>query len=471
VPDARQERRNLVILWLGTFLTAVSFSLVMPFLPLLLQDLGVRQHLESWTGVAFSATFLTAALFSPLWGSLADQVGRKPMIVRSGLAIAALYLGMAYARSPVHVVGLRLLNGALSGFIPAAFALLATTVPPARLGRSLAVLQAGPAAGSITGPLLGGALVQLWGIRPTLRLAAAAVFAATLLVVWGVREPAAPRGRTGIHVLDDLRQALGDAGLRRLFGLALLMQVGTTAVEPLITIYVGQFPGTRTVPFLSGFLFSLVGLATVMWAPYWGRVGERVGFASLLPRSLLATAAGTGLQLWAPTLWIFGAVRFAIGTSYAAATPALNTLVAVSVRDAFRGRAFGLLNSVQMLGNLVGPLVGGVWGDAWGIRSNFAFSAAVFLVAAAVAAGGRADPTASGISAAGAHREGRGSEAMAGPAPDAPPAFGGPEGPAGPDRPQGVPARGWEIRRIRSPAVPSRWGAATRRRRRRPGRG
>lgn len=427
--DPRTERRNLIVLWLGTYLTAASFTLVMPFLPDLLRELGVRQRLETWTGVAVSASFLSSALLAPVWGALADRYGRKPMILRSGVAITLIFLALSRARSPLEVVALRLLNGSLSGFIPASFALLATTLPSERVGRGLAVLQTGPAAGTITGPLLGGTLVHLLGIREALVVAAGVIGTATVMVAVGVREPRRPPSPAPPNPLRDVRAAWRNRRLRRLYGAVLLVQAGNTVVDPLIAIYVRQFAGVRAAPLLTGLLVSLTGLAVVLCAPVWGRLGDRIGPTRLLRRSLLAVAGGQLLQLAAPDLRLLALARFATGVFQAAATPMLHTLLARTADERFRGRAFGLLQSVQMTGNLAGPLVGGAWSEAFGIRYAFLLSSALFLAAAGVAVGvPAAAPPAPG----------------SGPAPDRRPAPDGRVGRDGVARPAGArPARAW----------------------------
>lgn len=377
-----EERRNLILLWLGTYLTSASWSLVLPFLPIYLRHLGVPSaHLAVWTGVCFSAAFATAVFFSPIWGAHADAVGRKPNLLRSGLAITCVLVGLANASAPWMVVAWRLLNGALSGFIPAAFALVAATVPSQRLGRSLGVLQAGPAAGAITGPMIGGALVQLWGVHWTLYLAAASELLATLLVYGLVREPARPAGARRLNVLADLRQALRNPQLLAVLVGTLLVQLATTIIEPLITIYVGQFPGVTAVPLLAGLLFSLVGLASVLCSPAWGRWGERIGYWPIALVGLAGAGVGNALQLLARSLWLFGGIRLGIGVAYAGANTGLSTLAATSVEESFRGRAFGILTASQQVGNFFGPLIGGFWGGSLGIHSAFGLSGGIFLVA------------------------------------------------------------------------------------------
>jgi len=392
-----EERRNLTILWIGAYLTSASWSLVIPFLPIYLRQLGVPSaHLSTWTGIAFSATFVTAVVCSPIWGAWADAVGRKPNLLRSGVAITVVMLGLGNASAPWVVVVWRLLNGALSGFIPASFALVAATVPEKRIGRSLGVLQSGPAAGAITGPLIGGLLVQLWGIHWTFYLAAAAQLTATVLVYALVREPEPPRRGLRLDVLGDLRAAVRNPLLVAVLATTVLVQLAVTIVEPLITIYVGEFPGVSAVPLLAGLLFSLVGVASVLCSPAWGRWGERLGYRRIVLLGLIGAGVGNALQLLAGSLWAFGGVRLGIGAAYAGATTGLNTLAAVSVEDAFRGRAYGILTSSQQVGNLCGPLIGGFWGDAFGIRSSFGLSAAVFaaaLVCIALVGRGAATPT------------------------------------------------------------------------------
>ncbi len=375
-----EEQRNLVILWLGCYLTSCSWSLVMPFMPILLRHLGVPvAHLSTWTGIAFSATFATAIFASPIWGAWADAVGRKVNMLRSGITITIVMIGLANAGTPWLVVVWRLLNGAFSGFIPAAYALVAATTPERRLGRALGILQTGPSAGAITGPLIGGALVQLWGVQTTFYLAAAAQMLATIAVLVIVREPAPPRRGLRLDLLPGLAQAFRHPVLRAVLITTVLEQLAVTIIEPLVTIYVGQFRGVTAVPFLAGLLFSLVGVASVVWSPFWGRLGERVGYLRIARWGLLGAAAGNGLQLAVGSLWGFGAVRLLTGTAYAGANTGLGTMAATSVEPSFRGRAYGLLTSSQQLGNLFGPLVGGFWGDMAGVHSAFALSAVVGL--------------------------------------------------------------------------------------------
>lgn len=96
-------RRNLAVCVFGSFTTLMSLSMLLPFLPLYVQQLGVTTSaaIIRWSGVAFSATFLGTAVTAPIWGNLADRLGRKPMLIRAaiGMAVVMSLIGIAHSVS------------------------------------------------------------------------------------------------------------------------------------------------------------------------------------------------------------------------------------------------------------------------------------------------------------------------------------------------------------------------------------
>jgi MFS transporter, DHA1 family, multidrug resistance protein len=158
-------KRNLWVLWIGVFFTAASFSMVIPFLPIFLLQIGVHQHTEMWSGILFSAAFFAGAISAPFWGRVADKYGRKPMIIRAGFALFVIYSLMAFVTNPYQILVLRILQGLLSGFIPGAIALIGTNTPSSKVGYALSLISSASASGQIVGPLIGGGIAQLVGNR------------------------------------------------------------------------------------------------------------------------------------------------------------------------------------------------------------------------------------------------------------------------------------------------------------------
>ncbi|MCY0880904.1 MAG: MFS transporter, partial [Firmicutes bacterium] len=94
-------RRTLYILWAANFIMMAGMSLVIPFLPIYIEHLGVHplSAVERWSGIVFSGTFMISAFVQPLWGKLADRKGRKLMLVRSSLGMAFFMAAMGLAQN------------------------------------------------------------------------------------------------------------------------------------------------------------------------------------------------------------------------------------------------------------------------------------------------------------------------------------------------------------------------------------
>src|SRR5215469_679416 len=193
--DAGPWRRNLVICTFGSFTTIVAMTLLLPFLPIYVEQLGVTDQaaIAEWSGAAYGAAFFSAALTAPLWGYLADLYGRKLMLIRAslGMAIAMSLIGMAH--NVYELVGLRLLAGLLGGYSSGSAILVAAQTPKSRSGWALGVLASGIMAGNLVGPLVGGLLPPLIGIRATFLFAGAVIFITFLGTTFLIREDRRPK--------------------------------------------------------------------------------------------------------------------------------------------------------------------------------------------------------------------------------------------------------------------------------------
>jgi MFS transporter, DHA1 family, multidrug resistance protein len=405
--NERQQSRNLYILWIGCFLAGCSFSLVMPFLPRFIEELGVTKNVYIWSGWTYAITFVSSSIMAPVWGNLADRYGRKPMIIRSGISIGAVYFLMSLVTGPVQLFGLRALNGALSGFIPSAIALVATNTVEHRVGRALALLQTSTAAGTILGPMLGGTLADLVGIRLTMRIAGSLLVLATVLVYAGVRERILGAGTSRTSPLQDLRVALTNRTLLAVMIATMLISSSIQSLEPILTKFVPQlrFDGwlvwlTHTLfgrgdatAFIAGFIFALPAIATLITTPSWATVGERIGWPRLLALGLGAAGLLVLPQFFVATASALVALRFVYGIFTAAVQPAVNATLAGVVHPSFRGRAYGINQSATAIGAVLGPTLGGYVADWWGPRAVFLLTGVLLLVSAAwvrreLAAGG-----------------------------------------------------------------------------------
>lgn len=376
--------RNLVVLWIGVFFCSTAYSISIPFLPIFLNtELGVENHLETWSGFAFGITFLASALISPYWGSLADKYGRKPMLIRSGFSLAALYLINYFVHDPYLFLVIRVFQGLLAGFVPAAIALVATNTPENKTGYALGIMSTAGATGSIIGPLIGGVVSHYYGNRNAFLFSSAVVLISALIATFFAKEqnfnPTAARS----HVGDDLKHAIANRPFFTLLGMVFITTFSVMILEPLITVYVLKMGVSKSSASLSsGIIFSAVGIATVIMAPQWGKWGRRIGYRKVLFIGLIGGGIGNLLQFFVTNYIGFGILRFGYGLFFAAVFPSINAMIVQATEADFRGRAFSLNQSAAQLATMAGPIIGGLLGGWMPIRWIFIINGSSLVLSA-----------------------------------------------------------------------------------------
>ena len=380
-------QRNLYVCLFGAFTTILSMTLLLPFLPIYVQHLGVSSPaaIVQWSGVAFSVTFLAAALVAPLWGKLADRYGRKLILMRAALGMALVMSAMGLAQNIYQLVLLRLLAGLAGGYASGAMILVATQTPKARSGWALGTLSTGVLAGSLLGPLAGGILPGLIGIRNTFFLAGAAIFVAFLATTFLIREDrthaqrrAAPRPGKPWALIPDRRPVLA------MLLTALLLLLANMSIEPIITVYVKDLVADPShVVLVSGFVMAAAALGSILAAPHVGRLADRIGHWRVVIAGLFAAALLLIPQAFVTTAWQLILLRFLMGIALAGLLPCITALIRHSVPDAVSGQILGYSQSAQYAGQVSGPLLGGVLGAHYGMRMVFLATSALLFAGAA----------------------------------------------------------------------------------------
>ncbi|WP_116793674.1 MFS transporter [Achromobacter dolens] len=384
-------RRNLAVCFAGSFSTIVAMTLLLPFLPLYVEELGVQGHaaIVQWSGVAYGATFFAAALVAPLWGRLGDRYGRKLMLVRAsfGMAVCMSLTGMV--QNAWQLVLLRLLVGLAGGYASGSTILVAMQAPKARSGWALGVLSAGIMAGNLVGPLIGGALPPLIGIRATFLLAGGVIFLAFLATVFLIKEmPRPPKAagqgggrRGGWAQIPDKRPVAA------MLATGMLLMFATMSIEPIITVYVGQLvEDPARVTLVSGVVMSAAALGAILSASRLGRLADRVGHWTVIVGALAVAALLLIPQAFVTAGWQLVALRFLMGLALGGLLPCVTSVIRHNVPDGVGGNVLGMSISAQYAGQVAGPLLGGFIGGHFGMPAVF-LGTAVLLAAGAVANG------------------------------------------------------------------------------------
>lgn len=375
-------KRNLLACWLGSFVTMAGTSLVIPFLPLYVEELGIHSiaAIEQWSGAAFSATFILAAIASPLWGRLADQHGRKLMLLRASLGMAIAVTLIGFAQNVYQLVTLRLIMGAISGYVPAAITLIATQTPREHAGWAMGTLSTGSVGGSLLGPLLGGWLAEVIGIRHVFFVTGGFLFTTFLVTVFLIHEEFNKVNTPQLSDREVWKTISNPKLIMAMFLTTFLLQLANMSIEPIVTVYVKQLMNDMThVALISGAVVSAVGLASVLTASRLGKLSDRVGPRKVLLAGLIMGAIVFIPQAYVQNPWQLMGLRFLLGIANAGLLPSISSLLKRSVPAAVSGRVFGYNQSAQYLGNIAGPLLGGQMAAYLGIHYVFFSTSALLL--------------------------------------------------------------------------------------------
>lgn len=384
-----QWRRNLYILFSVQILSTAGFSLVFPFLPLYVKELGVASvgSIEFWSGLVFSSQALTMMFTSPIWGTIADRYGRKPMLVRASLGGAILVGAMGFAQNAEQLVLLRTLQGMVSGVIAASNALVAASAPPEKSGEALGLMQTGTWVGVAIGPLVGGVLGDAFGFRESFWITGAMLGLAAFAVIVWVREdfiPMAVKDRPGF--LSSYRALIRIPDMASLYSSTFLFSVARSVTLPIAALFVLELMGpTAAVATVTGMLMgfkAIVGSGSAVW---FGRLGDRLGH----PRVLLLGAV-LGVLLYIPQPFVTSAWQLVVwqaltGLVQGAMVPAIGALMNLRTPVGSKGTVYGLDNSVNAGGRMIAPMLGVVVAVWFGFRGVFALTGLIYVGSALVA--------------------------------------------------------------------------------------
>ncbi len=387
--NAPYWRRNLAICVFGSFTTLVSLSMLLPFLPLYVQQLGVTSPsaIIQWSGVAFGATFLGTALTAPVWGHLADRYGRKPMLIRAAIGMAVVMSLIGVAQNIVELVVLRLLAGLVGGYASASIVMIGTQAPRAQAGWALGILSTGALAGNLIGPLVGGFLPALVGIRGTFFVGGAMIAVAALATIFLIKEDfdRVTDVKMQVVVKDDGSATAHRAVFAALFVTAMMVLFANMSIEPIITIYIrGLGVPTANLTRVAGMVMASSALGSILTAAKLGALADRVGGWKVIIGCLLATGLVLIPQAFVTHWWQLAALRCLMGMTIAGLLPSIAKLVRHSSDDAHSGKMLGYLQSAQFTGQVVGPLVGGLIGARVGLHEVFFVTGSLLVLCAMV---------------------------------------------------------------------------------------
>jgi MFS transporter, DHA1 family, multidrug resistance protein len=378
-------QRNVFAIATASFVGFTGFTLVMPFLPLYLQQLGVEDvgEVAVWSGMSLGVTPAITALLAPAWGRLSDRFGRKIMVERSLVSFILLMVGMAYATRAWHVFALRAVQGLFAGYGGIALTMAAESAPPHRTAYAIGTVQTAQRLGPALGPIIGGVVAQMVGLRRAF-LVTSLFYIVALAVVFVLYDERVGRHERPARDQGPVRfkNVLALENFILLMAVIFGLQFIDRSFGPVLPLYVLQL-GTpdSQVPIMAGVLFSLAAATGAVGHHFCGRLLARATAGHVIAWSAGGGAVGAFLYTIASSFWLLLIGTPIFGLAIGIATTAAYTAASAVMPGSARGTGFGLLTTASLAGLAISPIVSGMLA-ATSIRAVFLLDAVGLIVLA-----------------------------------------------------------------------------------------
>jgi DHA1 family multidrug resistance protein-like MFS transporter len=367
-----------------------GFTTSTPIIPFYLQDLGVSDpfRLNLLTGLLQALPSVSLVFFSPIWGGLADNYGRKPMLLRALFGGVLIMLLQGLVTAPWQLLALRTLQGCITGTIAAATILVASVAPQEEVGYALGLLQMAIFLGASLGPLFGGVIADLFGRRVNFFATSVLLLAAALIVTRYAKDnfkPPANRKSILKSMVPDLRPLASSRALLSLLAVIAADQVAGSILNPFLPLIIqGLSTGSAHVGSTTGLILGLGAVSSALAAFSIGKISYRMGYKRTLVICMVGASVFMIPQAFARSPLELLLLRIASCFFVGGNLPSANALIAQRTVPGTQGSIYGLSSAIASGSNALGPVIGVSIAVTAGYASVF-LSTAGILGAAGIA--------------------------------------------------------------------------------------
>jgi len=365
----------------------MGFGIILPLMPFYA---GAFSATPLQVGLLYSVYSLAQLIFSPIWGSWSDRVGRRPIMLMSTLGAAGAYLLFGFAESLTMLFVSRLMAGMMGGNISTAMAYITDSTPPEKRAQGMGLIGAAFGIGFVLGPAIATGLIHpgtanliesagfihLSEIMRTRTyeipsfFAAGLSFVSFLLVVFKLPESIkSEHSESASKRLSVFNPALwksfgasGKTGIKGLFAMMLFAifvlsfgHAGLYSAFPLFCEGVFNMSADQV-----GIQFSVLGLIAVVIQGGLIRplskifaeekifiIGNVIMFLGMLVMGFASSI----------TILTIGLATMAVGNSLN--SPTINSLISKEADENMMGTTMGISQSIAGMGRVLGPTWGG----------------------------------------------------------------------------------------------------------------
>ena len=359
---ARTRNAALIFIFITVLIDVLSFGLIIPVLPHLVQEFvgGSIAEAAIWVGIFGMVFAVIQFISSPVQGALSDRFGRRPVILLSCLGLGLDFIFMALANSlPWLMVG-RIISGIASASFTTANAYIADITPPEKRAQAFGMIGAAFGVGFIIGPIIGGQLGAI-DLRLPFWFAAGLALLNFLYGVFVLPESLPKERRTATFDWSHANPVGSMVLLKRypqVFGLAAVVLIANLAhyVYPSVFVLFAEYQYRWNEQQVAWVLAAVGVCSVIVQAGLVGRVVPKFGERRTLLFGLACGVVGFCIYGMADLGWMF-LIGLPISALWGLAGPATQALITQQVGADVQGRVQGALMSLVSLAGIVGPMM------------------------------------------------------------------------------------------------------------------
>ena len=367
-----KNKSTLVVIFLTVFIDLLGFGLIIPLLPTF--SIEVLHLNEFYIGLLVGIFSLMQFLFTPVWGSLSDRYGRKPIIVMSliGSVVSNLLLAFVFSEiilSAVLFITARAFAGIFAANISAAQAVISDITSPEDRTKGIGLISAAFGLGFVFGPAIGGVLSQNFGYSFPVYISAALSLVAVLLAVFVLKETLPKeiqlRNRNKKSSTNPLNiklfiKTLKDQSIGKYIIIFFVAVFSFSNIFGTIQLFAERKDGLNLNQAEIGYVFSFMGLVGAVVQIFLIKIfKQRFGEVNSLVLGCFLAIFGLGM------IGFSESVPFLLITlGILALGNGMNSTIAISllsqnVNQEEQGTVLGINQSLGSLARFLGPVWGG----------------------------------------------------------------------------------------------------------------
>jgi len=370
----KSDSKAFLGLWASGFCYFAALGFVIPFLPLLLQ----MSHLTyAEIGIIYMIGSVFPILLQTVWGTLADKIGRRIIIILATIAVAVVSGLYPHASNFIQFLLLALLwYSFLAGAMTVTPALAMDIAGSATVGKRFGRYRISGSIGWIASTAISGLVAESLGIRTIFYLAAILYLLSAVFIQISIKDQPMRKNEADAH--GNLRSFVRNKNFVIFLATIFMANISVITFSSFLSLYIKKLGGSDA---LIGWAFSLAAVTEIPCMLYLGALSDKIGRKPILVVALFSYPLQLFLYTVVSQPYLILPIQLLHGLTFGVLYVASIAFVS-DIASESRGVALGLYSTASSAGSAAGSGLAGVISNNYGLIYMYQFLTAFSFIPA-----------------------------------------------------------------------------------------